>query len=138
MHRRTGHSISTPLCSLTQTHVLQGKALTASSRGIHSEFAAAAEVLFKLQYDPLDVKATQFDADYRHFCKTVMELERRTSAIISQVRAAIMQGFSGLTSVSVYALQAACLIMQCQQWLLAACAGTCHSLSFGQPVKIGT
>ena len=63
----------------------QGKALTATARGIHLEFAAAADALSKLQYDPLDVNATQFDADYRAFGKTVSELERRTSAIISQV-----------------------------------------------------
>ena len=65
---------------------MQGKALTASARGIHAEFAAAADALSKLQYDPLDIQAVQFDADYLAFGKTVSELERRTSAIISQVR----------------------------------------------------
>lgn len=39
-----------------------------------------------MQYDPLDAKAAQFDTDVRAFRKTVSELERRTSAIISQVR----------------------------------------------------
>lgn len=71
----------------SQSAALQGKALTASSRGIYNEFAAAAEALSKIQYDPLDVKATQFEPDYQTFCKTVAELERRTSAIISQVPA---------------------------------------------------
>lgn len=78
---------------------LQGKALTATARGIHAEFAAAADALSKVQYDPLDLKATQFDADYRAFGKTVSELERRTSAIISQVTFGDQHSFMSVSLV---------------------------------------
>lgn len=63
----------------------QGKILTATARGVFSEFNAALDTLGKMQYDPLDTKAAQFDTDLRAFRKSVSELERRTSAIITQV-----------------------------------------------------
>ena len=65
---------------------MQGKALTATVRGIHAEFAAAAEALQKAAYDPLDMSVAQFDVDHAHFCNVTAELERRLSAIITQVQ----------------------------------------------------
>ena len=64
---------------------MQGKALTATVRSIHVEFAAALDVLQKVSYDPLDLTVPAFEADYARFCTVTAELERRLSAIITQV-----------------------------------------------------
>ena len=78
----------TELCKVSSPQsAVQGKALTATVRGIHAEFAAAAEALQKAAYDPLDMSVAQFDDDHTHFCEVTAELERRLSAIITQVHA---------------------------------------------------
>lgn len=49
------------------------------------EFAAALDTLQKVAYDPLDMTVTTFEADYARFCSVSAELERRLSAVITQV-----------------------------------------------------
>ena len=65
---------------------MQGKALTATVRTIHVEFAAALDTLQRVTYDPLDMSTSAFEGDYATFCTVTAELERRLSAIIAQVR----------------------------------------------------
>ena len=85
-------ALAAPRKSHTGLHT-KGKALTATVRGIHAEFAAAAEALQKAAYDPLDMSVAQFDVDHARFCEVTAELERRLSAIITQVQSpVVLQG----------------------------------------------
>ena len=65
---------------------LQGKALTAVCRAVHTEFSAAAEKLFAAEYDPLDLSAeADFTRDASVFKALVRELDKRLAAVILQV-----------------------------------------------------
>ena len=101
---------------LTQAGSMQGKALTATVRGIHVEFAAALDTLQKVAYDPLDMTVTTFEGDYARFCSVSAELERRLSAVITQVSSCscgmcrACRTCRGAWGISGYAILKACLI----------------------------
>ena len=76
---------STSNCSQTCCYV-QGKTLTNSVKQIFTDFQAAAEKFQKLNYDAMNIDATQFSADFASFCAFIRELERRLGAVIAQVR----------------------------------------------------
>ena len=64
---------------------MQGKTLTNSVKQIFTDFQAAAEKFQKLNYDAMNVDATQFADDFAIFCGVIRELERRLGAVIAQV-----------------------------------------------------
>ena len=65
--------------------VSQGKTLTNSVKQIFTDFQSAAEKFQKLNYDAMNVEATQFATDFAIFCGVIRELERRLGAVIAQV-----------------------------------------------------
>lgn len=64
---------------------VQGKTLTNSVKQIFTDFQTAAEKFQKLNYDAMNVDATQFKDDFAIFCGVIRELERRLGAVIAQV-----------------------------------------------------
>lgn len=64
---------------------MQGKTLTNSVKQIFTDFQTAAEKFQKLNYDAMNVDATQFADDFAIFCGVIRELERRLGAVIAQV-----------------------------------------------------
>lgn len=70
---------------------VQGKTLTNSVKQIFTDFQAAAEKFQKLNYDAMNVDATQFTDDFAVFCGVVRELERRLGAVIAQVWVLLLQ-----------------------------------------------
>ena len=74
--------------NLAAEHVCckQGKTLTISVKQIFTDFQTAAEKFQKLNYDAMNVEATQFDTDFANFCAVIRELERRLGAVIAQVK----------------------------------------------------
>lgn len=64
---------------------VQGKTLTNSVKQIFTAFQTAAEKFQKLNYDAMNVDATQFADDFAIFCGVIRELERRLGAVIAQV-----------------------------------------------------
>jgi len=64
---------------------VQGKTLTNSVKQIFTDFQTAAEKFQKLNYDAMNVDATQFADDFAIFCGVIRELERRLGAVIAQV-----------------------------------------------------
>jgi len=64
---------------------VQGKTLTNSVKQIFTDFQTAAEKFQKLNYDAMNVDATQFTDDFAIFCGVIRELERRLGAVIAQV-----------------------------------------------------
>ena len=64
----------------------QGKTLTISVKQIFTDFQTAAEKFQKLNYDAMNVEATQFVTDFANFCAVIRELERRLGAVIAQVK----------------------------------------------------
>lgn len=69
----------------------QGKTLTNSVKQIFTDFQAAAEKFQKLNYDAMNVDATQFTDDFAVFCGVIRELERRLGAVIAQVWVLLLQ-----------------------------------------------
>ena len=64
---------------------VQGKTLTNSVKQIFTDFQTAVEKFQKLNYDAMNVDATQFTDDFATFCGVIRELERRLGAVIAQV-----------------------------------------------------
>ncbi|KAL0038617.1 hypothetical protein WJX79_000048 [Trebouxia sp. C0005] len=62
----------------------KGKTLTNSVKQIFTDFQTAAEKFQKLNYDAMNVDATQFADDFAIFCGVIRELERRLGAVIAQ------------------------------------------------------
>ncbi|DBB00313.1 TPA: Dynein beta chain, flagellar outer arm [Trebouxia sp. C0004] len=62
----------------------KGKTLTNSVKQIFTDFLTAAEKFQKLNYDAMNVDATQFADDFATFCGVIRELERRLGAVIAQ------------------------------------------------------
>ena len=69
---------------------VQGKTLTNSVKQIFTDFQAAAEKFQKLNYDAMNVDATQFADDFAVFCGIIRELERRLGAVIAQVHVLLL------------------------------------------------
>lgn len=63
----------------------QGKTLTNSIKQIFTDFQSAAEKFQKLNYDAMNLDATQFADDFSIFCGVIRELERRLGAVVAQV-----------------------------------------------------
>ncbi len=59
--------------------------MTNSVKQIFTDFQTAAEKFQKLNYDAMNVDATQFADDFAIFCGVIRELERRLGAVIAQV-----------------------------------------------------
>lgn len=81
------HELCTTIHTLDVTFSwgVQGKTLTNSVKQIFTDFQTAAEKFQKLNYDAMNVDATQFTDDFAVFCGVIRELERRLGAVIAQV-----------------------------------------------------
>ena len=66
--------------------MLQGKALTANVKQVHTEYMAAAGKLQKVTYDVTDTEQPMFQQDFAEYKAVVAELEHRLGSIIFQVR----------------------------------------------------
>lgn len=66
--------------------MLQGKALTANVKQVHTEYMAAAGKLQKVAYDVTDTEQPMFQQDFAEYKAVVAELEHRLGSIIFQVR----------------------------------------------------
>lgn len=69
--------------------VMQGKALTANVKQVHTEYMAAAGKLQKVTYDVSDTEQPMFQQDFAEYKAVVAELEHRLGSIIFQVRSRV-------------------------------------------------
>ena len=60
----------------------KGKSLSESINSIHRDFKGAVEKIASVEYDVLDINASDFDENYLNFRQTVKEFERRLGAVI--------------------------------------------------------
>ncbi|KAL7445854.1 hypothetical protein ACHAXM_010428 [Skeletonema potamos] len=61
----------------------KGTTLTATIQQIKNDFQDSVDSIKNLEYDIMDIQATQFDSDYSAFRKFVKEIERRLGAVIA-------------------------------------------------------
>ena len=66
-------------------HALQGKALTANVKQVHTEYMAAVGKVQKVTYDVTDIEQPLFRQDFAEYQAVVSELEHRLGSIIFQV-----------------------------------------------------
>lgn len=60
----------------------KGTTLTATLQQIQRDFQGSVDAIKSLEYDIMDIQATQFDGEYSAFRKFVKEIERRLGAVI--------------------------------------------------------
>eukprot|EP00984_Skeletonema_dohrnii_P005277 scaffold1843_cov107-Skeletonema_dohrnii-CCMP3373.AAC.8 len=60
----------------------KGTTLTATIQQIKNDFQDSVDAIKNLEYDIMDIQATQFDSEYSAFRKFVKEIERRLGAVI--------------------------------------------------------